>query len=98
MIVDIAPFFSSLLSTNIMFHAFAIIRFAIIRMDFGMKYDYFRLNDLDVHWRPASAFCNPCKVRYDFILRFEDLAKEQRLFLNATGLSRVVLHCTGGLT
>ena len=50
------------------------------------------MDDLDIHWRPASAFCNPCEVRYDFILRFEDLAKEQQLFLNATGLSRVVLH------
>ena len=48
----------------------------------------FRINDQDIHWRPASAFCNPCKVRYDYILRFEDLAKEQQLFLNATGLNR----------
>ena len=46
----------------------------------------FRINDQDIHWRPASAFCNPCKVRYDYILRFEDLAKEQQLFLNATGM------------
>ena len=46
------------------------------------------MDELDVHWRPASVFCNPCVVRYDFILRFEDLAKEQQLFLNVTGLSQ----------
>ena len=46
------------------------------------------MDELDAHWRPTSVFCNPCSIHYDFILRFEDLAKEQQLFLNVTGLSQ----------
>ena len=35
----------------------------------------------DVHWRPQVRLCNPCVVNYDFIIRFEHLAKDSNHIL-----------------
>nr|XP_053645984.1 carbohydrate sulfotransferase 11-like [Cherax quadricarinatus] len=42
----------------------------------------------DEHWRTYEAHCSPCILPYDFILRFESLPEEGKLFLeylNRTG-------------
>ena len=37
---------------------------------------------LEYHWRPITLICNPCKVRYDFIAKFETLYEDSQLLLN----------------
>ncbi len=33
-------------------------------------------------------FCSPCHIRYDYILRFEDLSEEEELFKKVVGLEK----------
>ena len=40
---------------------------------------------LDEHFRPVSKICSVCYVEYDFILRFENMAEEERLFAEVIG-------------
>ena len=37
--------------------------------------------EYDRHWRPQVALCNPCVMNYNYVIRFEDLAKESNLLL-----------------
>ena len=51
-----------------------------------MFYRYIASKDLhfrkyDVHWRPQVALCNPCAVNYDFVIEFENLAKDSNHLL-----------------
>ena len=36
---------------------------------------------LDVHWRPQVDLCNPCAVNYDYIVAFENLARDSNRLL-----------------
>ena len=36
---------------------------------------------LDVHWRPQVDLCNPCAVNYDYVVSFEDLARDSNRLL-----------------
>ena len=36
---------------------------------------------LDVHWRPQVDLCNPCAVNYDYVVGFEDLARDSNRLL-----------------
>ena len=36
---------------------------------------------LDVHWRPQVDLCNPCTVNYDYVVSFEDLARDSNRLL-----------------
>ncbi len=38
------------------------------------------------HWRPMSDFCAPCRIGYDFVLRFESLRGEERVFKRVLGV------------
>ncbi len=49
-----------------------------------------------MHWRPASSFCLPCSLRYDYILRFEDLSEEEPAFKRRLGLSDTPLGPAAG--
>ncbi|XP_042892462.1 carbohydrate sulfotransferase 11-like [Penaeus japonicus] len=43
------------------------------------------------HWAPYHAFCSPCQVHFDYVLRFESLPEEEAfLVANVPGLSAVV--------
>ena len=41
----------------------------------------------DNHWRSYSSTCALCSLHYDYVLRFEDLEREERLFLEDTGIT-----------
>jgi len=36
---------------------------------------------MDVHWRPQVSLCNPCAVNYDYVINFDDLAKDSNRLL-----------------
>ncbi|XP_012274801.1 carbohydrate sulfotransferase 11 [Orussus abietinus] len=50
-------------------------------LEFIVKEKYF-----DEHWVPYYDSCAPCKIQYDYILKFETLLEEQSIFLSDTGL------------
>ena len=39
-------------------------------------------DSLDYHWAPVTIVCNPCTVRYDFIVKFETLQEDSELLLD----------------
>ncbi|XP_059507544.1 carbohydrate sulfotransferase 8-like isoform X2 [Stegostoma tigrinum] len=43
---------------------------------------------MDIHWEPASRLCSPCRIRYDFIGRFERLGSEADVALRLLGAPR----------
>eukprot|EP00061_Rhincodon_typus_P004672 g23145.t1 len=43
---------------------------------------------MDIHWEPASRLCSPCRIRYDFIGRFERLESEADTALRLLGAPR----------
>ena len=45
------------------------------------KRHQYGLHSEDVHWRPQNILCNPCAVNYDFVVRFESLAKDSNHLL-----------------
>uniref|UniRef100_UPI00398EBFA8 carbohydrate sulfotransferase 8-like n=1 Tax=Pristiophorus japonicus TaxID=55135 RepID=UPI00398EBFA8 len=40
---------------------------------------------LDIHWEPVSRLCSPCRLRYDFIGRFESMQAEAGVLLRLVG-------------
>ena len=50
---------------------------------------------MEMHWLPASSFCEPCAMNFDYILRFEDLDEEEPVFRKHLGLEDVLVlyHC-----
>ena len=39
-------------------------------------------DSLDHHWAPVTIVCNPCTVRYDFIVKFETLQEDSEVLLD----------------
>ena len=41
---------------------------------------------MDEHWMPMSEMCSVCspEIEYDFIIKFENLAEEERYFIQVT--------------
>ena len=35
-----------------------------------------------MHWRPQVDLCNPCAMKYDYVIRFENLAKDSNFLLD----------------
>ena len=48
---------------------------------------------MDEHWMPMSEMCSVCspEIEYDFIIKFENLAEEERYFIQVTEPG--ILHC-----
>ena len=40
------------------------------------------VGSFDYHWRPVTAICNPCSVRYDIIVNFETLHEDSKVILD----------------
>ena len=40
---------------------------------------------MDPHWRPVYVFCTPCSFHFKYILKFEHIRSEQRLFSKLLG-------------
>ncbi|XP_042890742.1 carbohydrate sulfotransferase 13-like [Penaeus japonicus] len=46
------------------------------------------------HWAPYHAFCSPCQVHFDYVLRFESLPEEEAFLIETVaGLSNVLQPC-----
>lgn len=41
----------------------------------------------DEHWAPYHRTCEPCAVRYDYILKFETLDRDENFFIQDANLS-----------
>ena len=47
---------------------------------------------MDEHWTPIMESCSVCaeKMRYDFIIKYEDLAREESYLVRRLGLEKVI--------
>ena len=45
---------------------------------------------MDMHWRPASYICSLCDMKYDYIIKFENLKEESMAFLKQTKLDKFI--------
>ena len=55
--------------------------FGVCRHILDCKQKHISVYEYDTHWRPQVTLCNPCIMNYDYVIRFEDLAKESNLLL-----------------
>ena len=48
---------------------------------------------MDEHWMPISEMCSVCspEISYDFVIKFENLEKEEKYFLERLELDKTVL-------
>ena len=46
------------------------------------------ISRMDMHWRPASYICSLCDMKYDYIIKFENLKEESMAFLKQTKLDK----------
>ena len=48
---------------------------------------------MDEHWMPVSEMCSMCspEIEYDFIIKFEKLAVEEKYFIERLELDNTVL-------
>ncbi len=48
---------------------------------------------MDEHWMPVSEMCSMCspEIEYDFIIKFENLAEEEKYFIERLELENTVL-------
>jgi len=71
---------------NKIYNILSVQRNGKIDFDLFTKYVLYQ-NDrighrrLDVHWRPQVDLCNPCAVNYDYIVAFENLARDSNRLL-----------------
>ncbi|ROT82612.1 putative carbohydrate sulfotransferase 8-like [Penaeus vannamei] len=49
-----------------------------------------RLRQLDYHWAPQTCLCNPCKVRYDYVLHLENIGHELDHVLRDLGIAQEI--------
>ncbi|XP_040267609.1 carbohydrate sulfotransferase 9-like [Bufo bufo] len=48
----------------------------------------------DTHWKPMNELCDPCKIQYDIIGKFETLAEDANLVLRTIGASQNLKYPT----
>ena len=50
------------------------------------------LGTMDEHWTPIMESCSVCAedMRYDFIIKYEDLAREERYLVRRLGIENII--------
>jgi len=71
---------------NEIYHILSVQRTGKIDFELFTKYVLYQNSRvghrrLDVHWRPQVDLCNPCAVNYDYVVGFEDLARDSNRLL-----------------
>ena len=48
---------------------------------------------MDEHWIPISESCSVCSedIKYDFVIKYEDMAAEERYLVRRLGLENLIL-------
>ena len=50
------------------------------------------IDNMDIHWKPATRICNPCAVRYDVVIDHDNVSEESQMLADYLQTSKPTNH------